>query len=234
VAECYELTRYALRHGPQQERLDRFLREVALPAWRRCGLPPVGVFESVLGEPVPTVYTLLRHTGPESVLAVRNRLANDGAFQAAAAFFHAPPAGDPSFGRMESTLLTAFDGLPELAPPPGAGLGQPRLFELRRYESHSQAALQAKVAMFDRAEIAIFRRVGLTPVFFGECLVGAHQPNLTYLLVFRDVVERDERWAAFRQDPEWQRLVNTPGLTNPEIVCNVTSVLLRPAACSAI
>ncbi len=233
MPECYELTRYALRHGPQQARLDRFLRAAALPAWRRYGLHPVGVFESVLGEAVPTVYTLLRHTSLESVLAVRNWLAADGEYQAAAAFFHATPAEDPSFSRMESALLAAFSGMPELELPP-MDPGQPRLFELRRYESHSEAALKAKVAMFEKAEIAIFRRVGLTPVFFGECLVGPHQPNLTYLLVFRDAAEREARWAAFRQDPEWQQLVSTPGLTNPEIVCNLTSVLLRPAACSEI
>ena len=234
MPEYYELTHYALRHGPQQKRLDDFLRDLAIPALCRHGLHPVGVFHTVLGDSVPGVYTLVRHATLESVLAVRNRLALDGEFQEAAAFFHAPPATDPSFLRMENSLLMAFDGMPELEISPASEQGLPRIFELRRYESHGQAALKAKIAMFNQAEIAIFRRVGLTPVFFGECLVGACQPHLTYLLTFRDAVEREQRWAAFRQDPEWQGLVNTPGLTNADIVSNLTSVLLRPAPYSQI
>ena len=39
--------------------------------------------------------------------------------------------------------------------------------------------------MFNSAEIAIFRRTGLRPVFFGETMVGAGMPSLTYMLTLR-------------------------------------------------
>jgi hypothetical protein len=71
-------------------------------------------------------------------------------------------------------------------------------------------------------------------VFFGETLIGARQPNLTYLLTFESVAARERSWAAFREDPEWRQLWSTPGLTDPEIVSNVTSILLRPAPYSQI
>ena len=54
-------------------------------------------------------------------------------------------------------------------------------------------------------------------------------PNLTYLLTFDDMAARERSWATFRTDPEWKALWATPGLTDAEIVSNVTSVLLRPA-----
>jgi len=38
--------------------------------------------------------------------------------------------------------------------------------------------------------IAIFRRAGLQPVFFGETLIGAKMPNLTYMLVFENMAAR--------------------------------------------
>jgi hypothetical protein len=49
-----------------------------------------------------------------------------------------------------------------------------RLFELRRYESAGKSAGKKKIEMFNNAgEINISKRVGLTPVFFGETIIGA-------------------------------------------------------------
>jgi hypothetical protein len=88
--------------------------------------------------------------------------------------------------------------------------------------------------MFNSAEIAIFRRTGLRPVFFGETMVGSDMPSLTYLLVFADMEERARSWAAFVADPEWKKLAATPGYTDPEIVSNITNVILSPAPYSQI
>jgi hypothetical protein len=43
-------------------------------------------------------------------------------------------------------------------------------------------------------EIAIFRRTGLAPVFFGEALVGSKIPNLTYMLGFDDMEALEKGW----------------------------------------
>ena len=75
--------------------------------------------------------------------------------------------------------------------------------------------------MFNKAEIAIFRRTGLRPVFFGETLVGSGMPSLTYMLTFENMEERTRNWAAFVADPEWKKLSTTPGYTDPEIVSNI-------------
>ena len=72
--------------------------------------------------------------------------------------------------------------------------------------------------MVNVGEIAIFRRTGLQPVFFGETLVGTKLPNLTYMLVFDDMAAHDKNWAKFIGDPEWNRLSTTPCYTNAEIL----------------
>ncbi len=234
VPDYYELRRYQLRNGPQGKRLDEFLEQRAIPAWNLYGIQPVGVFLGAIGDTNPVVYTLLRHASLESVVAVRDWLAADNEFQRAGAQFLDVPATDPSFMRVDSTLLVAFDGMVELEVPPGAGTAVPRVFELRRYESHSDAALRRKIEMFNSREIAIFRRTGLRPVFFGEALVGSRLPHLTYLLAFEDLAARERSWDTFRADPEWRQLWSTPGLTDGEIVSNVTSVILRPAPYSQI
>ena len=234
MPDYYELRRYQLRNGPQGKRLDDFLERLAIPALNLYGVHPVGVFMGLLGDVNPVVYTLLRHSSLQSIMAVRTWLAADPEFQRAGAAFFDVPASDPSFVRAESSLLVAFDGMLELELPPGAGTTTPRIFELRRYESHSEAALKRKIEMFNSREIAIFRRTGLRPVFFGEALIGARLPHLTYLLTFEDLATREKSWETFRADPEWKQLWSTPGLTDAEIVSNVASVLLRPAPYSQI
>jgi hypothetical protein len=223
-----------MRNGPQAKRLDDFLEQLAIPALNLYGVQPVGAFVGVLGDVCPNVYTLLRHTSLDSLMAVRTWLAADREFRRTGAAFFDVPATDPAFMRVDSSLLVAFDGMLELELPSGAGTAAPRLFELRRYESHSEAALSRKIEMFNSREIAIFRRTGLRPVFFGETLVGSCMPNLTYLLTFEDMAAREKSWATFRADPEWKQLWSTPGLTDGEIVSNVSSVLLRPTPYSQI
>ena len=136
--------------------------------------------------------------------------------------------------RVESFLLAAFAGMPKLELPPGTAENKPRIFELRTYESHSKKANRTKIEMFNSAEIAIFRRTGLRPVFFGETMVGAGMPSLTYMLAFADMEERTRSWAAFVADPEWKKLSSTPGYTDPEIVSSITNVILSPAPYSQI
>ena len=89
--------------------------------------------------------------------------------------------------------------------------------------------------MFEQGgEIAIFRRVGLNPVFFGRNVLGTGLPSLTYMVVFADAAAREKAWAAFGADPDWLKLRATAGYANAEVLTNITSQLLRPAAFSQI
>jgi hypothetical protein len=131
--------------------------------------------------------------------------------------------------------LAAFPKFPRVVVPTATAARGPRLFELRTYESASEKAHLMKVKMFeDLGEIEIFKRVGLTPVFFSRTLVGPRMPNLAYLLVYDDLAARERNWAAFSKDPEWKKVSSTPGYSDAEIVSNITSIYLRPAVYSQI
>lgn len=232
--EYYELRKYLLRRGPQQQRIDEYFREANIPAMNRLGIKPVGVFTSIIGPSSPTLYVLAPHPSAESAVTIHDRLRADSEYlQAGSVFINATPT-EPSYVRVENFLFAAFAGMPKLEVPPGVAEGKPRIFELRTYESHSMKAHRTKVEMFNSAEITIFRRTGLRPVFFGETMVGSGMPSLTYMLTFADMEERTHCWAAFVADPEWKKLSSTPGYTDPEIVSNITNIILAPTPYSQI
>lgn len=230
--EYYELRLYHLRQGPTMKRFDDFCRDVALPAWNRAGVKPVGVFDVTIGPDAPTKYVLLSHKSLEAMADAQEKFEADPEVLKAE-FTNVPPT-DPAYIRVESTLMRAFKGMPKLEVPPQVAEKKSRLFELRTYEAHSRKANKKKVEMFDVGEIDIFRRTGLTPVFFGETLIGTKLPNLTYMLVFDDMATRDKNWGTFVSHPDWKKLSSTPGYTNPEILTNITSVFLRPMGYSQI
>lgn len=232
--EFYELRLYHLRRGPKTELFDQFYREAAIPALNRAGIERVGVFNLTVGPESPTMYVLLTHKSLDSVWATPQRLAADEEYLKAGADFINAPATDPSYVRVESSLMAAFAAMPKLEIPALGEGNNSRIFELRTYESHSKKANRKKIEMFEHGEIAIFRRNGLQPVFFGETLIGARLPNLTYMLAFENQAAHDKNWSAFGADPEWKKLRTTPGYTDSEIVCNISNVFLRPAAYSQI
>ncbi len=236
MVEHYEIRRYHLRRGPGQQVVDEYLREAAIPAWQRAGTGPVGVFSVMIGPDSPSFYVVIPHKGIEAFSTLGERLAGDAEYQKAAATFLNVAATAPAFVRLESSLTRAFEGMPRLELPFGGGENarRPRIFELRTYESHSEKAAKKKMEMFNTGEIAIFRRAGLQPVFFGETLVGPHMPNLTYMLVYEDMAARDKQWSAFGSDPEWKKLSSSPGFSDAEIVSNISNVYLRPTAYSQI
>jgi hypothetical protein len=230
--EFYELRQYHLRHGPMLKRCDDFFREVGVPALNRAGVSPVGVFDLAIGPDAPVKYLLLPFKSLEAMAAAKAKVEDDPEV-VQSEFYNLPPT-DPPYIRMESTLLYAFSGMPKLEVPKQVAEKKGRLFELRIYEAHSRKANRKKVEMFNVGEIEIFRRTGLTPVFFAEGVIGTKLPSLTYLLVFDDMAARDKAWATFGPDPEWKKLSTTPGYTNAEILTNITNVFLRPTAYSQV
>ena len=228
--EYYELRLYHLRRGAKPKLVNDFFRDVALPAMNRNGIAPVGFFDVMIGPDNPTLYMLTPHKSLESFATASARVTMDAEYQKAGASFLNMPATDPAYVRVESSLLIAFDTMPKIEVPQN----KPRIFELRTYESHNKKANKKKIEMFNVGEIAIFRRAGLQPVFFGETLIGTKLPNLTYMLTYPDMATRDKNWAVFAADPEWKKLSTTPGYADAEIVTNISSVFLRPTAYSQI
>jgi hypothetical protein len=233
--EYYLWRQYILRNGTEPQRLADFVQNAAIPALNRLGHSPIGVFTVVTGIPGPTLFVMTPLPTLESLAKIEPALADDEEFKRAGAAYLDATAADPAYIRQENTLLAAFPRFPRVVVPAATASKGPRLFELRTYESPSEKAHLAKVRMFsEMGEIEIFKRVGLTPVFFSRTLVGPRMPSLVYMLVYDDLAAREKGWAAFRDDPEWKKVSSTPGYSDADIVSNITSVYLRPMPYSQI
>jgi NIPSNAP len=226
----YELRTYALKAGKQAV-LEAYLSKALLPALKRLSIGPVGVFVEKGEQDAVKVHVLIVYPSADPVASLTTKLAADEEYGKAAKDYLAVTPGEPVYSRIESALLVPLDGMPKLEKPDTA---KPRLFNLRTYESHNERAAKKKIEMFNKGELAIFRRVGLTPVFFGETVVGPALPNLTYLLVFPDEAGRAEAWSRFRDDAEWAKLKAIPEYADKEIVSRITNRILTPTAFSEI
>ena len=228
----FDLRYYRMRNGPQVERTTRYLQRGWMPAAQRAGIGPLGFFNCTIGPQSPFILSVTSYPSLAALETAREKLAADKEFQAAADEYNSPT--ELGYIRMESSLLYAFPSIPGIEVPPAREGGGSHIFELRTYESPNEKAGARKVKVFDDAEIAIFRRSGMRPVFFGQTIIGANQPSLTYMLVFENMAARDANWAKFIADPDWKTLSATPGFTDAEIVSKITSFILRPAAFSQI
>ncbi len=227
----FELRYYFLRTGSQTRRTEDFLGRHFLPAAQRLGIGPMGFFGAVIAPESPFILVLTSYPSAAELAAAGARLAADKEFQRA--FDEYNSMTELSYIRMENSLLRAFDSRPAMAIP-SAGKRAPRIFELRTYESNNAKAARRKIRMFNEGEAAIFERLGMAPVFFGETLVGRNLPNLTYMLSFESLAARDKLWGAFGADAEWQKLRAQPGYADAEIVSNISNAILRPLDFSPI
>jgi hypothetical protein len=228
--QLFELKTIQLKKD-QQKPFEQYLEKALIPALNRLGPKAVGVFVEQVPSPRPPVYYILApYANAEQWATVSAKLSADAEYQSAAAEYLAVQATDPIYDRIESSLLRAFETMPKLEKP----AGKSQVYNLRIYESHNEAAGQKKIEMFNQGEIAIFRRVGLNPVFFGEAVAGPRMPNLTYLLAFEDDKARTEAWRKFGGDPEWRKLRAIPEYEDKRIVSSIRNVLMTPASCSQI
>jgi hypothetical protein len=233
--QYYELRKIQLRNGTQPQRTNDFFAKHFMPAAKKAGLGPVGVFAPNLpgfglGDRSPYLLFLLTYSSFAAAENTWNKLVTDPSLAAAYNEWHKPL--EPGFVRSESSLLVAFNAHPQLRVPPATPGGH--IFELRTYESNNEKTLRRKIEMFNGGEMQIFQRLGMLTVFFGETLIGDRMPNLTYMLGYKDLATRESLWKAFEGDPEFVKLRTRPGLSDGEIVADITSTILGPAPYSDI
>ena len=228
--EFYELRTYSLKNETQQKLVEDYFQNAAIPALNRLGSRNVGVFRELKPTEGIRLYVVIPFKSLGDYLRVQEGLGRDATHNQAGSAYLNAPATDPAYERIESSLFSAFTTMPRMEVPEKKS----RIFELRRYESSGELAGKKKIEMFDKGEIEIFKRVGLTPVFFGEALIGTFRPNLTYMLTFDDMEEHDRNWKTFGSDPEWKRISSIPEYANAKIVSRITRIFLSPTDFSQI
>lgn len=229
--DIYEVRQYKCTSADQAKGVDAFLEKAMIPALNRLGIEPVGVFHEREAVAEPTIYVLVRHRSSRSIVSTTASLLQDQTFLADGAAFLDAGNENRACQRIESSLLLAFEGMRELETP---SKKDTRVFQLRIYESPSVKTGQKKIEMFNVGEIAIFRKTGLNPVFFGEAVAGAKMPNLTYMLGFDDEEAQKTGWSTFVKHPEWKEISGKPEYADKKILCGITNILLKPAPYSQI
>ena len=84
---------------------------------------------------------------------------------------------------------------------------------LRRFEEHTHR---------------LFLRHGFRPVGYFSTIVGKSLQEVTYLLAWTSLAEREACWAAFMADPEWQAARSDSEAAGP-LVQDSTSRVLKAA-----
>ena len=213
------------------QRTGDYLSKAYVPALQRASGGPVGAFGSVIAADSPFVLLVSQYANLAAYEESDRKLRADADLRKAS---EATAGGGLPFTRMEVTLLRGFDTVPAIEVPPALGDKKSRVFEIRTYESNQPLSLAKKIRMFDEGEIAVFRKVNILPVFFGETIVGRNMPNLTYMVAFDDLAAREKAWGAFGSHPDWIKMRSQPGYSDGEIVSNISNYIVRPTNYSAI
>lgn len=230
-----ELRKYITLPGDSKKILENYFSKALIPAWSKFGAGPVGAFTVQYGLSSPgAIYLLLPHKSlAEVVEAPAKLLADEEYLKAGEAFLNTPPTA-PAFFRIETSLLRAFDGMPQLQQPaPSKDKVRSRIFELRIYESANPVAAKKKIQMFNEGgEIGIFKKTGMQPVLFAETIAGPAMPNLHYMLCFEDLKQHDTAWDTFRAAPEWKALSADPQYK--DTVSNISDIIFKPTGYSQL
>ena len=106
------------------------------------------------------------------------------------------------------------------------------LYELRVYHC-TPGKTAAVMKRFADHTNALFEKHGIRQSGFFTPIFGGGTNEITYLLAWESVAERDQRWGAFVADPEWHKVRDASEKDGP-IIARITNQLLQPAAFSTL
>jgi hypothetical protein len=228
----YEIKIYHLKTQEQEDRLDNYLKNAYLPALHRLGIKQVGVFKPVTPDSTgKKVYVLIPFKNWGELENLPGKLSGDTQYLTDGDEYINAKYDNEPYTRTESIILRAFPKMTEPAVPNLAADKVDRVYELRSYESPTEAYNLNKVTMFNVGdEVALFKRLNFNAVFYAEVLAGSHMPNLMYMTTFNSKADRDQHWDTFNNDAYWKVLVAKPEYQHNVSKAEIT--FLHPTAYS--
>ena len=231
--ELYQLKIYHLKNQQQEEQVDGFLKDAYLPALHQLGLRKIGVFKPIGNDTAADrrLLVLIPYQSFAQYQRVTAQLEQAERYAGAGQSYWSAAPDNPPYLRLESLLLESFADQLKLQEPALTGPRPARVYELRSYESATEALHLNKVRMFVQGgEVGLFKRLGFNAVFYSRVLFGSHLPNLMYMTTFENRAARDAHWQAFGADPEWKKLSALPEYKNN--VSHIDQTFLYPTAYS--
>src|ERR1035438_663300 len=197
----YRLDYFYYRQGDQATRLEKFFSSQA-PLFAKH-MRAFGVFTAVMAPHAQTMMVLGGYASPDDMTASAGQIESDPGYQKAHAEFE--NGAEPPYDSAQRVLLQATAFSPEIVPLAEKPKSL-RYFELRIYHSPTARQLAMVHERFAGPEIQIFHRSGVNPILYADTVIGPDMPNLTYLIPFASLADREKAWDAFNADPEWVKV----------------------------
>jgi hypothetical protein len=203
----YQIKIYHFKTQAQENTLDNYLKNAYLPLLHKKGINNVGVFKPVETDTADRrIYVFLPFKTWKSIETFNASAEEPNSFAVNDQDYTNAAYNKAPYSRIETIILTAFVTRPQPLAIKLTGERAKRVYELRSYESPTEALNYNKVRMFNSGETDLFDRLGFNPVFYGNVIAGSHMPNLIYLTTFNDKADRDKHWDAFGKDAQWKDL----------------------------
>ena len=106
------------------------------------------------------------------------------------------------------------------------------IYEMRVYRC-VPGRLPALLKRFENTTLKLWEKHGIRQAGFFTTLVGESNQELTYLLAWELLGEREKKWNAFATDPEWLS-ARAKSEEDGQIVGNIVNQMLAPTAFSAV
>lgn len=106
------------------------------------------------------------------------------------------------------------------------------IYELRIYRC-LPGRLPALLKRFETATLKLWEKHGIRQAGFFTTVIGESNNDLTYMLKWESLAEREKLWTAFMTDPDWIS-ARARSEEDGQIVANITSQFLAPTAFSSL
>jgi len=106
------------------------------------------------------------------------------------------------------------------------------IYELRVYRC-VPGRLPALLKRFETTTLELWKNHGIRPAGFWTTLVGESNNDLTYMLAWDSLAEREQKWNAFMTDPEWLAKRAESERDGP-IVQTLSNQLFAPTSFSSV
>lgn len=211
--EYYQLTVFHFTSSTQEKILDNYLEKALLPALHKNKMENIGVFKPIANDTAADkmIYVYINAKTLDLLAGIPSLLAADADYKTAAKEYLDAAYNDAPFTRYETILMKAFRLALKMNLPDLKSAKAEHIYELRSYESATDALYWNKVKMFNEGdEIGLFKRLNFNAVFYSDVISGSRMPNLIYMTSFDSMQDRDAHWKAFGDSPEWKYLVALP------------------------
>lgn len=106
------------------------------------------------------------------------------------------------------------------------------IHELRIYHC-LPGKLPALNHRFENVTLKMWEKHGIRQAGFWTVLIGENNHDLYYMLEWKDLTEREQKWNAFQADPAWQAARAETEIDGP-IVGHISNYILTPTAYSKV